>query len=220
MSSVFFANLPYLLKGAFYTIMLSVITIGCGLVLGAILGALAYYGPKSIRATIAVYVFVFRGLPVLIVVFLFYYLPPMWGFNLDVYVSAAMALVFYSGAFITEIVRGAIGAIPAPQIDAAKSLGLKTVPMLRLIVLPQALRFSLPPLLNNTIMSIKITSYSSVVGVWELTFAAREVVERTLAAFEIFTGVMAIYFLLCFPLSLISSRLERTLSVSSSRGES
>ena len=144
----------------------------------------------------------------------------MWGFNLDVYVSAAMALVFYSAAFTTEIVRGAIGAIPAPQIDAAKSLGLKTVPMLRLIVLPQALRFSLPPLLNNTIMSIKITSYSSVVGVWELTFAAREVVERTLAAFEIFTGVMAIYFLLCFPLSLLSSRLEHTLSVSSSRGES
>ena len=133
---------------------------------------------------IAIYVFVFRGLPVLIVVFLFYYLPPMWGFNLDVYLSAAMALVFYSAAFITEIVRGAIGAIPLPQIDAARSLGLKTAPMLRLIVLPQALRFSLPPLLNNTIMSIKITSYSSVVGVWELTFAAREVVERTLAAFE------------------------------------
>jgi polar amino acid transport system permease protein len=217
MSSVFFANLPYLLKGAFYTVTLSVITIGCGLALGTILGALAYYGPKPIRAMIAVYVFVFRGLPVLIVVFLFYYLPPMWGFNLDVYVSAAMALVFYSAAFITEIVRGAIGAIPSPQIDAAKSLGLKTVPMLRLIVLPQALRFSLPPLLNNTIMSIKITSYSSVVGVWELTFAAREVVERTLAAFEIFTGVMAIYFILCFPLSLVSSRLERTLSSSSSR---
>ena len=217
MSSVFFANLPYLLKGAFYTITLSVITIGCGLALGAILGALAYYGPKPIRALIALYVFVFRGLPVLIVVFLFYYLPPMWGFNLDVYVSAGMALVFYSAAFITEIVRGAIGAIPAPQIDAAKSLGLKTVPTLRLIVLPQALRFSLPPLLNNTIMSIKITSYSSVVGVWELTFAAREVVERTLAAFEIFTGVMAIYFILCFPLSLISSRIERTLSSSWSR---
>lgn len=215
MSSVFFANLPYLLKGALYTIALSLVTIGFGLALGAVLGVLAYYGPKPIKAMIAVYVFVFRGLPVLIIVFLFYYVPPMWGLDLDVYLSAALALVFYSAAFITEIVRGAIGAIPLPQIDAARSLGLKTVPMLRLIVLPQALRFSLPPLLNNTIMSIKITSYSSVVGVWELTFAAREVVERTLAAFEIFLGVMAIYFLLCFPLSIISSRLERQLSISS-----
>ena len=215
MSSIFFANLPYLLKGAFYTIGLSIITIVGGLALGAALGVLAYYGPKPVRAFIAAYVFMFRGLPVLIVVFLFYYLPPMWGFNLDVYLSAVMALICYSGAFVTEIVRGAIGAIPAPQIDAAKSLGLKTVPMLWLVVLPQALRFSLPPLLNNTIMSIKVTSYSSVVGVWELTFAAREVVERTLAAFEIFLGVMAIYFLLCFPLSIISSRLERKLSIPS-----
>jgi len=215
MRSVFFANLPYLLKGAFYTISLSVITVVFGLILGAVLGAVGYYGPRPIKTLIAVYVFLFRGLPVLIVVFLFYYLPPIWGFNLDVYVSAAMALVFYSGAFVTEIVRGAIGAIPAPQIDAAKSVGLKTIPILWLIVLPQALRFSLPPLLNNTVMSIKITSYSSVVGVWELTFAAREVVERTLAAFEIFLGVMAIYFLLCFPLSIISSRLERKLSIPS-----
>jgi len=215
MSSVFFANLPYLLKGAFYTIALSVITIGFGLALGTVLGVLAYYGRKPVKAMIAVYVFVFRGLPVLIVVFLFYYVPPMWGFNLDVYFSAATALVFYSAAFVTEIVRGAIGAIPLPQVDAARSLGLKTAPMLRLIILPQALRFSLPPLLNNTIMSIKITSYSSVVGVWELTFAAREVVERTLAAFEIFLGVMAIYFLLCFPLSVISSRLERKLAIPS-----
>ena len=219
MSSVFVANLPYLLKGAVYTITLSVVTIGLGLLLGGVLGVLACYGSKPIKAIIAIYVFVFRGLPVLIVVFLFYYVPPIWGFNLDVYVSAAMALVFYSASFITEIVRGAIGAIPAPQIDAAKSLGLKTVPTLWLIVLPQALRFSLPPLLNNTIMSIKVTSYSSVVGVWELTFAAREVVERTLAAFEIFAGVMAIYFLLCFPLSVLSSRLERTLSIPSSHRE-
>ncbi len=213
MFPVFFANLPYLLKGAFYTINLSVITVVLGLVLGATLGVLAYYGPRPIRMLIAVYVFFFRGLPVLIVVFLFYYLPPVWGIDLNVYLSAAIALVCYSGAFVTEIVRGAIGAIPASQIDAAKSVGMKTVPILWLIVLPQALRFSLPPLLNNTIMSIKITSYSSVVGVWELTFAAREVVERTLAAFEIFLGVMAIYFLLCFPLSVLSSRLERKLAI-------
>ena len=213
MFPVFFANLPYLLKGAFYTINLSVITVVLGLVLGATLGVLAYYGPRPIRMLIAVYVFFFRGLPVLIVVFLFYYLPPVWGIDLNVYLSAAIALVCYSGAFVTEIVRGAIGAIPASQIDAAKSVGMKTLPILWLIVLPQALRFSLPPLLNNTIMSIKITSYSSVVGVWELTFAAREVVERTLAAFEIFLGVMAIYFLLCFPLSVLSSRLERKLAI-------
>ena len=212
MFSTLFASLPYLLKGAVYTVLLSTVTIVVGLVLGCVLGTLGYYGPRLVRGAVAIYVFVLRGLPVLIVIFLFYYLPPVWGIDLDVYVAAGSALVCYSAAFVTEIVRGAILAIPMSQIDAARSLGLKTMSMLRLIVLPQALRFSLPPLLNNTIMSIKVTSYSSIVGVWELTFAAREVVERSLAAFEIFIGVMAIYFLLCFPLSVIASRLERQLS--------
>lgn len=203
------ATLPYLLKGAIYTILLSAITIVCGLVLGCVLGTIGHYGPGAVRKLVALYVFVLRGLPVLIVIYLFYYLPPLWGIDLNVYVAAGTALVCYSGAFVTEIVRGAIVAVPATQTDAAKSLGLKTLPMVWLVVFPQALRFSVPPLLNNAIMSVKITSYSSIVGVWELTFAAREVVERTLAAFEIFFGVMVIYFILCFPLSVIASRMER-----------
>lgn len=212
MFATLIASLPYLLKGAVYTVALSAVTIVCGLVLGCVLGSVGHYGPGPVRKLVALYVFVLRGLPVLIVIFLFYYLPPVWGIDLDVYVAAGSALVCYSGAFVTEITRGAILAVPAAQTDAAKSLGLKTLPMLRLVVFPQALRFSVPPLLNNTIMSIKVTSYSSVVGVWELTFAAREVVERTLAAFEIFLGVMAIYFLLCFPLSVIAGRMERKFS--------
>ncbi|MBI3708123.1 MAG: amino acid ABC transporter permease [Proteobacteria bacterium] len=212
MFATLIASLPYLLKGAVYTVALSAVTIVCGLVLGCVLGSVGHYGPGPVRKLVALYVFVLRGLPVLIVIFLFYYLPPVWGIDLDVYVAAGSALVCYSGAFVTEITRGAILAVPAAQTDAAKSLGLKTLPMLRLVVFPQALRFSAPPLLNNTIMSIKVTSYSSVVGVWELTFAAREVVERTLAAFEIFLGVMAIYFLLCFPLSVIAGRMERKFS--------
>ena len=213
MLGTLFATSTYLLKGAGYTVILSAITIILGLILGATLGTLACYGPKPVKFAISTFTFVLRGLPILIVIFLFYYLPPRWGLDVNVYVAAGTALVSYSGAFVTEIVRGAILAIPATQIDAAKSLGLKPIPTVWLVVRPQALRFSLPPLLNNTIMAVKITSYSSVVGVWELTFAAREVVERTLAAFEIFLGVMAIYFVLCLPLSIISSRLERQLAV-------
>ena len=213
MLTVLIPSLPYLMKGAAYTVALSAVTIVFGLMLGMTLGVIGCYGPRPIRYLVTGYAFVLRGLPVLIVIYLFYYLPVVAGIDLDVYLAAGLALVCYSGAFVTEIVRGAIIAIPAGQIDAAKSLGLKRLSILRLVVLPQALRFSLPPLLNNTIMSVKITSYSSVVGVWELTFAAREVVERTLAAFEIFLGVMAIYFILCFPLSLVSSWLERRHAV-------
>jgi len=80
---------------------------------------------------------------------------------------------------------------------------------LRLVILPQAMAMSIPPMINNSVMMIKATSYVSVVGVWELTYAAREVVERTLAAFQVFLGVMLIYFLICYPLTLVARRLER-----------
>ena len=84
--------------------------------------------------------------------------------------------------------------------------------MLRLVVLPQAFSMSVPPLLNNSVMMIKATAYVSVVGVWELTYAAREVVERTLAAFQVFLGVMLIYFLICYPLTLTARHLEKKYS--------
>jgi polar amino acid transport system permease protein len=81
--------------------------------------------------------------------------------------------------------------------------------ILREIVLPQAIRIAIPPLLNNSLTAIKQTSYVSIVGVWELTYAAREVVERTLASFQIFLGVMVIYFLICYPLSVLARWSER-----------
>ena len=212
MLDVLRANLPYLLKGAGYTVALASVTISLGLVTGVGLGIVSALAPKPLRLVVAAYVFVVRGLPVLIVVFLFYYVPPAFGLELDTYVAAGFALVCYGAAFVAEITRGAIEATPRGQIDAARSLGLRWPVTLRLIVLPQALRFSAAPLLNNTIMSIKVTSYASVVGAWELTYAAREVVERTLAAFEIFAGVMLIYFVLCFPLSLIADGIERRVA--------
>ena len=84
--------------------------------------------------------------------------------------------------------------------------------MLREVILPQAVKISIPPLLNNSVMMVKQTSYVSVVGVWELTYAAREIVERTLAPFQIFLGVMLLYFLICYPLSLSARALERRFS--------
>ena len=113
---------------------------------------------------------------------------------------------------MTEIARGAVLSVPKHQIDAAKALGMQKFTILKLVVVPQALAMSIPPTLNNSVMMIKATAYVSVVGVWELTYAAREVVERTLAAFQIFLGVMFIYFLICYPLTLIARKLEKRFS--------
>ena len=122
------------------------------------------------------------------------------------------ALTIYAAAFVCEIVRGAIASVPRGQINAAKSLGLRWHTILFDITLPQAMKLSLPPLVSNAVVTVKITSYVAIVGVWELTYAGEEVVERTLAAFQIFSGVMAIYFVICYPLTLLARFLERRLA--------
>ena len=94
------------------------------------------------------------------------------------------SLILYTGAFVAEIARGAVLSIPKHQVDSAKGLGMNKFNTLRLVIIPQAMKMSVPPLLNNSVMMIKATAYVSVVGVWELTYAAREVVERTLAAIK------------------------------------
>jgi len=141
--------------------------------------------------------------------FLGYYTFPAFGLRVDALTAVGVSMVVYVAAFIAEATRGAILAVPRGQIDAAKSLGMRRWTMLREIVFPQALRLAIAPVLNTAVITVKQTSYASVVGVWELSYAAREVVERTLAAFEIFLGVMAIYFIICYPLSLVAQHIER-----------
>lgn len=209
MFDVLIANLPYLLKGAVRTFWMATVFVTVGSVAGMLLGSLAAMGPRWVGALITVYVFVIRGIPILVLMFIAYYAPPALGIRMPDIVAVGGALALYTGSYVTEITRGSILAVPKGQIDAARSLGMRGPAILRRIVLPQALRLSLPSLVNNSVIMIKATAYVSLVGIWELTYAAREVVERTLAPFEIFFGVMLIYFALCYPLSLLSRHLER-----------
>ncbi len=207
------ANLPYLLKGAVVTLWLSLIVVTFGTLLGVIVGLCANVGGRLVQALVTTYVFVLRGIPVLVVMLLGYYAFPVLGFRANAYVAVGVAQIIYIGAFVAEIVRSAVLSVPAGQVAAAKSLGMLRIGILRHVVLPQAARIAVPPLLNNSLTAIKQTSYVSVVGAWELTYAAREIVERTLAAFQIFLGVMAIYFLICYPLSLLARWCEKRLLV-------
>lgn len=206
------SNLPYLLQGAVYTVILSVIVVSCGTVLGVGVGVLAAVGGNILRSLITAYIFIFRGVPVLVVMFLGFYSFPAVGLRLDAYTAVAISMIVYVGAFVAEATRGAIAAVAAGQTEAAKSLGMRKGMIMREIVLPQAMRLLIAPVLNIALMAIKQTSYASIVGAWELSFAAREVVERTLAAFQIFLGVMIIYFVICYPLSLAARALEKRLA--------
>jgi len=202
-----------LLRGALVTLWLALIVVTLGTLLGTGLGILAAGNSRIMRAAITVYIFALRGIPVLVVMFLGYYAFPALGVRVDAYVAVGLAQIVYVGAFTAEIVRSAILSVHPGQVAAAKSLGMRRGAILREVLLPQAARIAIPPLLNNSLTAVKQTSYASIVGAWELTYAAREIVERTLASFQIFLGVMAIYFAICYPLSLLARWYEKRLTV-------
>ena len=206
MFDVFFANLPYLLKGMLITIEFAFGGIVVGTLLGVGLGILAVVVPPVVGKLIAVYVFVIRGIPVLVWMFMGY---TGLGALISDFMAVLIVLILYTSAFVAEIARGAILSVHHGQIESAKSVGMRWPLMLRLVILPQAINISLPALVNNSIMIIKATAYVSVVGVWELSYAAREVVERTLAALDVFLGVMMMYFVICYPLAILANRLEK-----------
>ena len=212
MFDVFFSNLPYFMKGAVQTVWLALAGVGFGTIFGLILGVANASIGGLIAKFINVYVFLIRGIPVLVWMFLAYYMLPQLGLIIGDLFAVIGSLILYTGAFVSEIARGAVLSVPKHQIESAKALGMNKFDILRLVIIPQAIKMSIPSLLNNSVMMIKATAYVSVVGVWELTYAAREVVERTLAAFQVFFGVMCIYFLICYPLTIVASQLEKRYS--------
>ena len=201
-------NLPYLLRGARVTVLLFAASLALGTVAGVGVGLLSAARHPVARGIVTVYVFLTRGIPLLVHLFLVYYLLPVIGLDLDPYVGATIVLALYIGAFISEVTRGAIGSVSRGQLDAALSLGMTRGRAMRKIVLRQAVRYFLPPYIGNAVMLVKLTSVVSVINIWELTLAGREVVERTLAPFQIFAGVALIYFAICYGLSLVGRAME------------
>lgn len=207
--NIAFLNAGYLLKAAIVTLEMAAATVAFSFLLGTALGVVAALGNSAIRALLGIYVYIARGVPVLVLIFIAYFGLPRLGVDAPNYVAATIALVIYFAAFVTDIVRGAILAVPAKTVEAGMAIGLRRLQILRQVQLPLALRLALPPLVTTAAIAVKSTSYASIVGVWELTYASREVVERTLAAFEIFFAVMLIHFCICYPISLGASYLER-----------
>ena len=206
-------NLPYLVKGAVQTVWMSLTTIALGTLIGLVLGFVAVSRFRFLRGLIDAYIFLIRGIPILVLMFITYYAFPAVGYRVSSYTAVVVALVAYAGAFYTDIVRGALLSVPRGQLEAGKSMGISGKWIVLDILLPQAVKPSIPPWLNTSIVMVKSTSYAVIVGAWELTYASKEIVERTLATFEIFGAVMLFYFVICFPLSLLARRLERQSAV-------
>jgi polar amino acid transport system permease protein len=203
----FVRYLPVLLQAAVVTIYLSAMVIVGGTVLGAVLGLLARWS-RAVRLAVEMFVYVMRGVPLLVHVFAAYFCLPLVIADISRVTAVALAMSLYMAAFVSEIVRGAIDGVPHSAVDAARSLGMPPSLAMRRVILPLAVRLAVPPLVNRTVMTIKGTSLASAVGLWELSLAGREIIQRDLAPFQVFGLVAAIYFCLCSLIAHAGRRLE------------
>lgn len=206
--SVFFANFPYIVRGAGITVMLSVCAILFGSLLGIAIALVQLLAPGTLRAVLRVWVACIRGVPVLVLMFFLYFGLPALNVGSGGFLTVSLALIIYLSAFYSEVFRGAIEAVPRGQREAGLALGMSRVGVIRDVLLPQSLPLMTAPWLNISVIGVKSTAYASIVGLWELTMASREVVQRTLAPFQVFFGAMLLYFVICYPLSRLARHLE------------
>ncbi len=200
-----------LILAARWTVVLSLIAfIGGGLVGGGLLVA-RLTGKRWIEVSVARYVQIFQGTPLLMQIFLAYFGIGLFGIKVSPWVSVSAALTLYTSAFLTEIWRGCVASVPKGQWEASQSLALSFGEQLRYVILPQALRVAVPPTVGFLVQVIKGTALASVVGFVELTRAGNMISNVTYAPFTVFACVGLLYFVLCYPISLYAQFLERKL---------
>jgi His/Glu/Gln/Arg/opine family amino acid ABC transporter permease subunit len=202
-------SIPFLVKGAIYTVQVSVLAIVFGLVLGWMLGLIAVSGVRWLRAIAWGYVQFIRGTPLLVQIFLIYFGLPALGINIPAYWSGVIALGLNSAGFQAEIVRAGIESIDRGQTEAARSIGMSGFQTLLFILVPQTIRRVIPPLTNELITLTKSSSLLSAIAVLELTHAGQAIIARTFAPFEIYAAVAVFYLVLIAVLSRGSALLER-----------
>jgi polar amino acid transport system permease protein len=160
-----------------------------------------------------VYIEAIQGIPLLILLFIVYFGLSVYGFQVPALVAAGLALMVYTSAYLGDIWRGCIDAMPKPQWEAAECLSLTRWQTLRLVIIPQALRLALPPTVGFLVQVIKMTSLASVIGFVELTRAGQIINNSIFQPFLVFGLVGVFYFVLCYPLSRWSQSMEKKLNV-------
>jgi polar amino acid transport system permease protein len=194
-----------------WTVGLSLIAFAGGSLLGMALLVLRLARLPGAQRFVAAYVQVFQGTPLLMQLFLTYFGLAMVGVDTSPLLAASVCLILYSSAYLCEIWRGCVDAVPRGQWEASASLAMGFTEQLRHVILPQALRMGIAPTAGFSVQIIKGTALTSVIGFIEITKAGQLIANATFEPFLIYGCVAALYFALCFPLSLWSQRLERRL---------
>ena len=217
MRALTFNDLMFLPYAARWTLLLSIAAFIGGGLIGLAIALMRVSDNRALRWVAIGYIRVFQGTPLLLQLFLVFFGGDLLGLSLGPYLSAILGLSLNAGAFLGEIWRGSIQAVAPGQVEAARALGLHYGPLMLRVVAPQALRVATAPTVGFLVNLVKSTSLAAVIGFVELTRAGQLLNNATFRPFAIFGTVALIYFVLCWPLTVLSRKLERKLGTAYKR---
>jgi len=201
--------LPLLKAGVVFTIPLTLISFALGLAVALLTALARISGSKPLVAIARFYVWVIRGTPLLVQIFIIFYGLPNVGITMDAFPASVLAFTISVGAYGSEIIRAAILSVPKGQWEAAYSIGMTRWQALRRTILPQAFRVSIPPLSNSFISLVKDTSLAAAVTVTEMFQKAQQIAAATYEPLAVYVEVAFLYLMFCTVLSYFQGRLER-----------
>jgi His/Glu/Gln/Arg/opine family amino acid ABC transporter permease subunit len=199
------------------TLLLSISCIVFSLLIGLIIGVMQTSKQVLIKGISKGYSELFRGLPIVITLFLVFFILPEAGIEVNSYVSAMIGLSLWSSANIAVTVRGAIQSIPPTQVEASMALGLNSLQTMRYVILPQAFRRMIPSIIGLISNLVQTTSLSILIGNMDLLKSAQILIERVeileggAIAFQVYSLLLVVYFIICYPLSLLSRKMEKKM---------
>jgi polar amino acid transport system permease protein len=203
------SDFMFILDAARWTLALSAIAFLGGAILGLVVALMRTADSPAARRASGVFVQIFQGTPLLLQLFLIFFGAPVLGMDINPWIAAGIALILNSAAFLGEIWRGCIDAIPKGQREAAEALNLHFVARMRDVILPQAFKIALAPTVGYAVQIIKGTSLAAIIGFTEVTRAGQIINNATFQPLVVFSVVAAIYFVICWPLSLLAANMER-----------
>jgi polar amino acid transport system permease protein len=207
------SDVGYLLLATRWTLLLALTAAVGGGLLGLVFATIRVLPFAPLNWLAIGYINLIQGTPLLGQLFVFFFGLPLIGFSVDAWIAAALALSIYASAFFAEIWRGSLQSVPNRQWEAGASLGLSYTQRFIYVVIPQAVRISIPPTVGFLVQLVKNTSLTALIGFVELTRASQIMTAATFAPLQVYLIAAAIYFVICFSLSQFSQVLERRVHV-------
>ncbi|TDQ98569.1 amino acid ABC transporter permease [Paraburkholderia silvatlantica] len=198
-----------LLLAARWTVLLSLVSFITGGVMGLLLLVARVSKSRVLRSLVRIYIEVFQGTPLLLQLFIVYFGLPLLGIDVSAWMAATLGLTFFTSAYLAEIWRGCVEAVPKGQWEASASLAMNYFEQLRHVILPQAARIAIGPTVGFGVQAIKDTALVSIIGFAELTKAGTQISNATFRPFLVYGLVALIYFALCYPLTRYARVLQR-----------